>query len=190
MSSNILLMLIQGSGVGLQLFFICIFIVLATRFQQKIKQLETTNGISFTDPKSPRFARRLLYVIYAVLLLIIYRNIYRLIEFSAGVTSKITTHEWYLYVFDTVPMFFALLLFNAFHPGRFLRGERSDFSEENRILKAEKKEKKRIRGQMKDNVKRQALQMRALQQEEKRAMKEMKKGRNGYHPPLLGGAQV
>ncbi len=91
----------------------------------------------------------LLYVLYLVLGLIIFRNIYRLIEFSLGVESSITTHEWYAYVFDAVPMLFALLVFNVYHPGRVLRGPRSDFSEENQMLKQHKKDKKAAKKQVK-----------------------------------------
>ena len=62
-----------------------------------------------------------------------------MIEFSAGVHSSVTEHEWYTYVFDAAPMLTALVVFNVFHPGMTLRGSNSDFSEENKALKQAKK---------------------------------------------------
>ena len=146
-------------GVGLQLLFICIFMALCIRFQLKITRqeqstLEAGQGVHMTDFKSPLQARRLLYLLYFVLGLIVYRNIYRLIEFSSGVESSITQHEWYTYVFDAVPMFFALVAFNAYHPGRVLQGPKSDFSEDRKRAKAEKKEKKAAKRQAKDEKQR------------------------------------
>ena len=152
-------------GIGLQLLYICVFLTLCVRFQLDVRDLEKSDQwIHLSDFASPRSARHLLYVLYTVLLLIIYRNIYRLIEFSSGVLSNITEHEWYAYVFDAVPMLFALIVFIAFHPGRVLRGPNSDFSEMRKREKAEKREKKQAKKRAKETAK-----------EEKRAAKEEKR---------------
>lgn len=184
---------IYMGGVGLQLLFICVFIALAIQFQRKVYAIMSQRG--FSRPtllstfrkssttkydayeegsgdekyKSPERAIHALYVIYTILGLIIFRNIYRLIEFSQGVLSSITTHEWYAYVFDAVPMLFALIVLSCFHPGRVLRGPRSDFSEENKSIKEAKRAKKIVKRQERDQKAREKLQAIVARKEEKRA---------------------
>lgn len=183
---------IYMGGVGLQLFFISVFIVVASHFQRKLHAMtrrgwmahptllstfRRTPHMRFESMqeeaveqsyKSPERAIHILYVIYLALGLIIFRNIYRLIEFSQGVLSNITTHEWYAYVFDAVPMLFALVILACFHPGRVLRGPRCDFSEENRQIKEEKMAKKAAKRQGKDQTKREKLLGVVERREEKR----------------------
>ena len=108
---------IYMAGVGLQQAFILFFIFLAFRFHQYLNR----------HPESSAHAKRLLYVLYLVLTLITVRIIFRLIEYSKGITSTIPNHEAYQYVFDSTPMFFALVAFNIMHPGRFMRGKAADF---------------------------------------------------------------
>lgn len=159
-------------GVGVQLFFILIFLCIAIKFQltlrrqsahptptsssHKLTNSETHYGYhelttdtpplttTTTDDGVPRDRSPLplLYTLYAALLLIVFRNLYRLIEFSAGVESSITKNEWYTFVFDSTPMLLAWLLFNFWHPGRFLHGPRADFSHEKKEIKAAKKARK------------------------------------------------
>jgi hypothetical protein len=182
---------IYMGGVGLQLLFICVFIALASQFQRKIQARMDETGttrptvlstfrrtpgmksspedVADESYKAPERAIHILYVIYTVLGLIIFRNIYRLIEFSQGVLSNITTHEWYAYVFDAVPMLFALIILACFHPGRALRGPRCDFSEENTARKEEKKAKKQAKRQDRHQKTREKLQAVAMRKEEKRA---------------------
>jgi RTA1 like protein len=175
------------AGIGVQIFFICVFMTLAAKFQRLVKVEDFYSDLDSTrvespdmnthnhPPKSARQAVRLLFVIYGVLLLIIFRNIYRLIEFSAGVESSITRHEWYTFVFDSVPMLSCLIIFNIFHPGHVLRGPRSDFSEENRQKKEEKKMKKMAKKGSKDEKKAEMLMQRLERKEAKRARKEEKR---------------
>ena len=142
---------IYMGGVAMQLLTIAFFLALCVRFQLKLRRQEQDAlahvHVPVTDPQSPIHARHLLYVVYTILGLIVFRNIYRLIEFSSGVYSNITEHEWYMYVFDATPMLLALVAFNILHPGRILRGPNSDFSEDRKRAKAEKTEKKRLKGE-------------------------------------------
>jgi len=68
--------------------------------------------------------RRLLYAVYASLIFISVRIIFRLVEFSNGTTSEnqILNVEWYQYVFDSIPIFFAGLVFVISHPGTYMQG--------------------------------------------------------------------
>lgn len=172
------------SGVGVQILFISIFLTLAVQFHRLVRKEDfdsdphslNTESLDMNTPKCPpksaRQATRLLYVIYGVLLLLIYRNIYRLIEFSAGVESSITRHEWYTFVFDTVPMLSCLVIFNVFHPGQVLRGPRCDFSAENRQRKEEKQMKKKVKSAAKDERKQQLLIEKLEKKESKKVRKQ------------------
>lgn len=51
---------------------------------------------------------------------------FRLAEYSQGLTSSIPNHEAFQYALDSVPMFFALILLNVLHPGRIMTDPESD----------------------------------------------------------------
>ncbi|KPI38704.1 Protoporphyrin uptake protein 1 [Cyphellophora attinorum] len=133
-----------------------------------VYQIPPTRRKNYSRPMSTRRVENLLYALYSVLLLIIFRNLYRLIEFSSGAESSITKREYYTFVFDSTPMLLALLVFNAFHPGRFLRGPRADFSAENKELKEQKRATRR--------AKKEADQ---LAKEERKAAKQTRRAAKG-----------
>ena len=54
------------------------------------------------------------------------RIIFRLVEYSHGFKSNIPEHEAYQYSLDSVPMLFALVILNVFHPGRIMSGRASN----------------------------------------------------------------
>ncbi|KAM5440968.1 hypothetical protein MferCBS31731_004107 [Microsporum ferrugineum] len=111
---------IYMGGIGIQEFFIILFLILAIQFHYQMLHLERTGRLS--DIK--RKWRPLLYSLYTSLLFITVRIIYRLVEFSSGHTASnpIPHHEWYMYVFDAVPMLAAIGVWNIVHPGKILRG--------------------------------------------------------------------
>jgi len=110
-------------------------------------------------PRSTKW-RMLTWSIYAVLVLITMRIIYRFVEFSQGATSSnpILTHESYTYGLDALPMLLAVVLLNIVHPGLVLKGPESDFPrqtrKEKKATKREKKEAKEARKQEKKDRKR------------------------------------
>ncbi|KAG5208142.1 RTA1-involved in 7-aminocholesterol resistance [Trichophyton interdigitale] len=128
---------IYMGGIGLQELFILIFIGLAVRFQYKMAIVERTE-----HSKGPW--RPLLYTVYATLVLITIRIIYRLVEYSGGLHSAIATNEAAFYILDATPMFLALFALNIFHPGRFLVGPGSEF--EKKPKKAKKRKNKNKSG--------------------------------------------
>jgi hypothetical protein len=105
-------------GIAVQQIFIFLFLALTIRFQLGLREVTPTRDLTS--------AKRLLYVVYAVLGLITIRIIFRLIEYSNGLKSTIPSKEAYMYVFDSLPMFVALLLLNIMHPGRVMPGKESD----------------------------------------------------------------
>ena len=110
---------IYMGGVGLQQFFILGFIGVAVRFQKQMNL-----DLPMASKRSPLL---LLYILYAALALITVRIIFRLIEYSQGYKSSIVTKEVWALIFDSLPMFIALVLFNVVHPGRIMVGKEADF---------------------------------------------------------------
>ncbi|KAJ5314073.1 uncharacterized protein N7443_000957 [Penicillium atrosanguineum] len=111
---------IYMGGIGIQQFFIVCFLVLAVQFHRLMLQLDRARQLVGEKQNW----RRLLYALYGSLLAITVRIIYRLIEFSAGYSASnpIPYHEWYMYVFDAIPMALAIILWNVVPPGSVLRG--------------------------------------------------------------------
>ena len=156
-------------GVGIQEFFIVVFMAFALRFRTLMRRFETGQlpAVGLIDEHRKQSWRGLLYVLLACLALITTRIIYRLVEFASGINpdaNPIPYHEWYFYAFDALPMFVAFSVMNAVHPGRVLVGPESEFPrmsrKEKKVAKAEKKERK------------------AKEKEEKKAAKEERKRKN------------
>lgn len=124
-------------GIGFQQLCIFFFLFLAIRFHKKLLQQPRS--------ESRRRGLTLLIIEYAVVGLITVRIIFRLIEYSSGITSSIPKHEAFQYVFDSTPMLIALVLFNAFHPGRLMPGSESNLPSR-KVRKVLKKEGKQPLG--------------------------------------------
>ncbi|OKL56092.1 hypothetical protein UA08_08781 [Talaromyces atroroseus] len=111
---------IYMGGIGIQQFFIFCFLILAIQFHRQMLQLEKLGAL---QGEKTRW-KWLLYSLYFSLAAITVRIIYRLIEYSSGIglNNPITTHEWFMYVFDAVPMLFATGVWAVVHPAKVLRG--------------------------------------------------------------------
>ncbi|WKT45531.1 RTA-like protein [Fusarium oxysporum f. sp. vasinfectum] len=97
---------IYMGGIGLQEFFIVIFVVLCFLFQKKMHTIERQNqGIKAFVTSGLGHAS-----LHAILL----------------TSHDLFTHEVYFYILEAAPMFLALLAFNAVHPGRIMTGPNSD----------------------------------------------------------------
>ncbi|EEH20008.2 hypothetical protein PABG_02267 [Paracoccidioides brasiliensis Pb03] len=107
-------------GIGLQELFIILFFIMAGRFQYLMTQLEIHQPQHFPW-------RRHLYSLYAALVLITIRIIFRLVEYSSGTESGLAISEAAFYCLEAVPMFTGLVLFNVLHPGHVLVGPESEF---------------------------------------------------------------
>ena len=125
-------------GVGLQQASILLFLVLAILFHH---HLGSTFRLSRDTAWQP-----VLLSIYAVATLITIRTVYRLVEFSAGLNGTIPRHEWFMYVFDTLPMFCAISILGVCHPGRVLRGHGSEYKKIGRHAR------QKLRGQSTDGL--------------------------------------
>lgn len=107
-------------GIAIQQFFIVCFLVLAGQFHRLMLRLDRADRLV----GEKRRWRPMLYVLYGSLLAISVRIIYRLIEFSGGYSSSnpIPYQEWYMYVFDGIPMAVAIVLWNFVPPGAVIQG--------------------------------------------------------------------
>jgi hypothetical protein len=119
-------------GVGVQEFFIAVFIVLAGRFQYQMAQMERVRPI-------PHHWRRLLYTLYIALGLITVRIIFRLAEYPNGEHSHVAMHEAYFYCLEALPMIASLVMFNVLHPALVLIGPDSEFPKKVKKSRAERK---------------------------------------------------
>ncbi|KAG9243265.1 RTA1 like protein-domain-containing protein [Calycina marina] len=131
---------IYTAGVAMQEFFIFCFIFLVIAFQRRLNR-EEANRVRITQ------AKRLVLAMYLALALISVRIFFRIIEFSAGVGTKLTTEvrdkEVYQYVFDALLMFFALVIFNVLHPGKILAGDDSKFQKKSKTQKQDEKQQRK-----------------------------------------------
>ncbi|KAK4941117.1 hypothetical protein LTR10_018917 [Elasticomyces elasticus] len=113
---------IYMGGIGLQQFFILIFVGFGIKFQREMMKLERRG---MPAKKNWRF---LLYTLYTTLGLITIRIIFRLVQFSAGDTASnpLVSSEACFYILEAVPMLLAVMCFNIKHPGSVLVGPESE----------------------------------------------------------------
>lgn len=113
------------AALVMQLGIIASFAVLAGMFHFRCAH---TLGSAF-----PRNVRTVLYTLYASMTLILIRSVYRLAEHAGGNTNvdlenleslraltPVLRYEWWFYVFEATLMLANSLLWNLWHPGRFL----------------------------------------------------------------------
>lgn len=130
---------IYMAGIGLQEFFILVFVFLATKFHRRMCAIDRSGQ----GTHEPGKWKALLYALYSSLFLISVRIIYRLVQYSGGVESTIPTHEAYFYCFEALPMVIAVWIMNVTHPGRTLVGANSEFPKKTRAQKKEEKRRKK-----------------------------------------------
>ncbi|KAG9231780.1 RTA1 domain-containing protein [Amylocarpus encephaloides] len=106
---------IYMGGIGIQQFFVVVFVGLAFRFQMEMNQIDRNVVV---EQKGKW--KRLLWAIYGSLAFITIRIIFRLVQFTAGTKgagNDLVGKEAYLYVLEAVPMIFAIACFVVVHPG-------------------------------------------------------------------------
>lgn len=96
-------------GLFLQVAFFGLFVVAATIFHFRLVRSPTVLAL-----KRPWVKH--MTVLYVVSILILVRSIVRGVEFIQGYDGFIASHEAFLYAFDGVPMFFAVVAMNVIHP--------------------------------------------------------------------------
>lgn len=153
-SSGTIGIYVYMGGIGFQQFCILVFASIAVRFYIVMQRLAHSNSI---PPSRQNHWKLLLCALLATLAAISIRIVFRLVEFASGLEPEdnpIPFHEAYFYTLDGVPMLFACIFMNVFHPGRFLQGEGSEFPRiPRKERKAAKKAKKMAKVAMKEEEK-------------------------------------
>jgi hypothetical protein len=90
-------------------------------FHRRIRNNPTPKSMSVTVPWTT-----LLYVLYASSALIMIRSIYRVAEYVEGQGGELQSKEFWLYIFDSLPMVVVALLFNWMHPSKVISGKSRD----------------------------------------------------------------
>lgn len=104
--------IITIAGLFIQLIFFGGFLTISIIFGRRVQQTKTTlRGLPYGT---------LLYVLFAVSALIIFRRLFRIVEFCQGNEGYLMKHEVFMYVFDTIPMFAVQAVFHFSHPGKVL----------------------------------------------------------------------
>lgn len=91
------------AGLIIQIIFFGLFTVSEIKFTTKVKSI-----------KVPNFTTNWSFYNYNLLIcsiLILIRSVVRVVEFIQGSDGVIMSHEWYIYVFDAVPMFLVMVSF-------------------------------------------------------------------------------
>lgn len=104
------------AGLVVQILLLGFFGMTAVVFQIRLGREPTTESRRMDVPW-----RRTLYMIYVVSTLIFARSIFRVVEYRQGQNGYSLGHEWTLYAFDSLPMFFVAVVFWFWWPGDVLR---------------------------------------------------------------------
>jgi len=96
-------------GLFLQVIFFGLFVIAAAVFHARLGRAPTAK--SYEVPW-----KRHMISLYVVSLLIFIRSVVRVAEYIQGYSGYIMSHEVYLYVFDALVMFIAVVTMNWIHP--------------------------------------------------------------------------
>lgn len=98
-------------GLVIQIIMFSLFIVTAGVFHKRMASRPT----STVRDRNIRWALYL-KVLYTVSLLIMVRSVFRLIEYAQGNDGYLMSHEVFMYLFDSLLMFAAMVLMAWYHP--------------------------------------------------------------------------
>ncbi|KAJ5368771.1 RTA1 like protein-domain-containing protein [Penicillium cataractarum] len=87
------------AGLILQIVFFCVFISCAIVFNKRVLQVHIARTV---DPKLR--LQPMLVSLYLCSVLIIVRNVYRVVEYKTGESGYLQSHEWPTYALDVVLM--------------------------------------------------------------------------------------
>lgn len=104
-------------GLLMQVAMFLLFCATAVLFQYRLERERCRDG---WHPW-----RESLFVLYAVSALILVRNIFRVVEFAMGNGGYPLTHEWTLYVFDSILMFAVMVIVLYWYPSKIRKDGRA-----------------------------------------------------------------
>ncbi|MCJ1340306.1 hypothetical protein MMC09_005600 [Bachmanniomyces sp. S44760] len=98
-------------GLVVQILFFGFFMLATFIFHFRIKRHPTALSTSSAVPWKKHWN-----VLYAASTLILVRSVFRVIEYAQGNAGFLLSHEYFLYVFDSVLMLGVVVLLNVVHP--------------------------------------------------------------------------
>lgn len=98
---------IVTAGLFIQIGFFSIFMINEFFFVLRVRSIRGKNKIAGQTSKWIRFN----WILIVTSGMILIRSIERAVEFIEGYYGYISGHEWFLYVFDAVPMFLLPVIF-------------------------------------------------------------------------------
>ncbi|KAH7067299.1 RTA1 like protein-domain-containing protein [Paraphoma chrysanthemicola] len=104
------------AGLALQVATFIVFLVASIDFHIRMNR----KTVLYTSTEPAGDWRRMLWILYSVSTLILFRCAFRLIEYSMGNAAYLIAHEWTLYTFDAVPMFLVLVLLLVLQPSKYV----------------------------------------------------------------------
>ncbi len=102
-------------GLGLQLVTFGFFVLASIRFTVVLRTKLRT--VALPTERNWRFFLKVVNVASVIILI---RTVSRFIQFVLKNNNYLSDHEWYFYIFDSVPMFCVALVFVCVHPGNYL----------------------------------------------------------------------
>ncbi|KKP07844.1 RTM1 [Trichoderma harzianum] len=110
-------------GLVLQLIWFAIFVVVAGVFHYRMRSIPTARS------QQPENRWQVyLQTLYVSAILIIIRNLFRVIEYAEGNGGYLLSRETFIYIFDALPMLVIVLWLHWRHPGEIgllMRGEKA-----------------------------------------------------------------
>lgn len=103
-------------GLFVQIIFFGFFIVFTVLFDLKLRKYPIPRCFDAGIPW-----RKHLNILYATSLLIMIRSVFRVVEYIQGNDGFILQHELFLYIFDSLLIFIAMVIFNVAHPHEITR---------------------------------------------------------------------
>lgn len=112
-------------GLVVQLLFFGFFVIVTTIFHFRIVRHPTSKSQSDRElTRGDGWRQRnwitILVGLYLVSILILIRSIFRLVEYRQGYDGYIMTHEVFMYIFDGLLMWLAMVVMNIYHPAEIL----------------------------------------------------------------------
>lgn len=100
------------AGLGIQIVVFGFFVYTAALFEWRMRRHPTKK---VQDMPSLPWLKHL-HALYWTSALILFRSLFRLVEYAMGNDGYLLSHEVYLYVFDSLPMFAVMLWLAWVHP--------------------------------------------------------------------------
>jgi hypothetical protein len=111
------------AGLFFQILLFGFFVVVAWNFHKKINREPTAASLELADRPSRQNWRMLLLALYISSALILVRSLFRAIEFIDGNDGYLMRNEAWLYGFDSLLMWIAVVVFNFWHPSGAVPGD-------------------------------------------------------------------